>query len=1072
MSSINQITLIKRTSVFEGMIIREKFDRAKMIKFINSDLMRLTMISDPKCSVTNGFEEYMIRVYNNEKNLFIKYVENLDSDDFLNVKMQRGTYAWGRVNARKGLSLANMERKKRHTIAGKYFVDVDMDNCQPKILKQVCDAAKIDCPCLSYYVDNRADVLSEIIHTYSVDRESAKNYFIQKLFGGNFSRWELKWGPKFKKHADEKWIPTTFISNFESESNLIAQEIANCNPEIVKFVVEQNTLKQEKYDIEVQRFQDGLIEKLPKKPTKNVFGKVLSVFCQDKENDCIEAAYLEGLRQGKFPENVFVHCADGFMQPISTHTSEDCQMYSDAVFKATGFQMSFSVKEMDLAYDMKTLNDHIQFDFIYEKGWSTSAVAEYFKYLYCHERVSVKDVMYNYNGFIWESDDSKNSNTIMFIDEVFQPRLAYKFNQKIKELETKLDASWEEHKSTKEQPVDENEFSAEDIKKASDIMMGKMQLDNDCEDVFESAAIQAKKLKHATKVMKAAEKQKKEAEKKKKKLGKEEEKEKAEFCKTLSEYELLEKVQKAAKQLPQLNDNKLRIGYFKDIYMKLANDNIKFDKNIHVFAFNNRLVDLITGNDIEPNPDLYILTTCGYNYHKCYDTELIQKVMTIYEQILPNKEVCEYYKTILATGMGGFNVPNLITCQGVGRNGKSVVNGIFKKTIGKYGYRLASGLYTEKFKDTTANPQAANLHKIRGSLTSELEGNIYASVVKMLTSGADISARNLFSKDCEVSINATFIIESNASPVIVGDSDREAIMGRIRAIEFVSRFLSDEAYDKETDHESKNIYRVVTEYGTDLFHEKVRCVNFDILLPYYKIFVQNKFALPRQPELCRKFTSQYHENNDRFYQWFQETYKRDDTPTTIFPVKNLFELFKRSDQYKELPKDKKQAMTMKTFLQDNVYTSPYLKQYVKNRKEYYNGQRLTCDNIFGWKLIEDEGSDYQNMPIQQNVFETIITPPSVPLEFVKPSDFDKSKNVHVEPIEFFKIEKKEQKIEIVQPVVVVEEKEIEEINEVIETSPIVVVEEKIERRGRPKKIVVESDEPVKEKKPRGRPKKE
>jgi hypothetical protein len=61
---------------------------------------------------------------------------------------------YGRVYPQGSLSLCSFRRALRHTLAKNIYADIDIKNCQPTILHQVCISNGIDCPNLSEYVNN------------------------------------------------------------------------------------------------------------------------------------------------------------------------------------------------------------------------------------------------------------------------------------------------------------------------------------------------------------------------------------------------------------------------------------------------------------------------------------------------------------------------------------------------------------------------------------------------------------------------------------------------------------------------------------------------------------------------------------------------------------------------------------------------------------------------------------------------------------------------------------------------------------------------------------------------------
>lgn len=84
----------------------------------------------------------------------------------------------GRYYADKGLSLQGLPRNIRQTICSEYYVDIDIENCHPSILRHICNVYNIECPILSSYVDNRKKFLEE----NNVDKTT-----IIKLINGNKS---------------------------------------------------------------------------------------------------------------------------------------------------------------------------------------------------------------------------------------------------------------------------------------------------------------------------------------------------------------------------------------------------------------------------------------------------------------------------------------------------------------------------------------------------------------------------------------------------------------------------------------------------------------------------------------------------------------------------------------------------------------------------------------------------------------------------------------------------------------------------------------------------------------------
>ena len=102
----------------------------------------------------------------------------------LTVKYRRPKYQLGRVYPAKSLSLCSVRREIRHTLAYNKYVDIDVANCHPELLKQVCDHNKIKTRYLKQYVENREDILVDVMTYYDCRREEAKELFIILIYFG------------------------------------------------------------------------------------------------------------------------------------------------------------------------------------------------------------------------------------------------------------------------------------------------------------------------------------------------------------------------------------------------------------------------------------------------------------------------------------------------------------------------------------------------------------------------------------------------------------------------------------------------------------------------------------------------------------------------------------------------------------------------------------------------------------------------------------------------------------------------------------------------------------------------
>jgi len=86
-------------------------------------------------------------------------------------------------------SFSNFIKLIRNTACANWLVDIDMVNAHPNILLQICQEKDIECEYLEEYVNNREDILKNIMKTYNVNREDAKTLVIIIMYGGDIKSW-------------------------------------------------------------------------------------------------------------------------------------------------------------------------------------------------------------------------------------------------------------------------------------------------------------------------------------------------------------------------------------------------------------------------------------------------------------------------------------------------------------------------------------------------------------------------------------------------------------------------------------------------------------------------------------------------------------------------------------------------------------------------------------------------------------------------------------------------------------------------------------------------------------------
>jgi hypothetical protein len=170
-------------------------------------------------NINDQLENYFKLCYDKKKNIF-------------NVKYSKPRHKWGRVFPNKSLGLTCFPKKIRNTLIKNNYIDLDISNAQPSILYNICKSNDILCPILTQYINDRENILSQVMKSFNVAREDAKKLFLRLSFFGKVKPWcdELK----IKKTNCE------FIQNYIKELTNIAEEFKNKNKELYDTARRQN----------------------------------------------------------------------------------------------------------------------------------------------------------------------------------------------------------------------------------------------------------------------------------------------------------------------------------------------------------------------------------------------------------------------------------------------------------------------------------------------------------------------------------------------------------------------------------------------------------------------------------------------------------------------------------------------------------------------------------------------------------------------------------------------------------------------------------------------------------------
>jgi len=272
--------------------------------------------------------------YDNESQQLEKYKLLLDKKGLIRVEYNRSKgKKYGRVNPKQGLGLHCLRRQIRHSLVKHSMVDIDIVNCHPVLLLQICQKLGFNCNYLFDYVSNRDDILKQVIEQYNLEdiqeeqyintkKDRAKTLFIVLLYGGSFNKW-LK---DNNINSLDKPI-TQYINNLCKQLEIIGELIFNANPDLVKNI---EKCKEEQM-----------------KTNYNIKSSVLSHYLQEYENNILEHIYVFLKDKKVIINNVCALCNDGIMIEKNKYYNGLLDQIIEYLNERTEFKLSLKVKELN-----------------------------------------------------------------------------------------------------------------------------------------------------------------------------------------------------------------------------------------------------------------------------------------------------------------------------------------------------------------------------------------------------------------------------------------------------------------------------------------------------------------------------------------------------------------------------------------------------------------------------------------------------------------------------------------------------------------------------------------------------
>ncbi len=305
-SLINGITCYEVVNVK----ILDQLIKSKLLKTTVSNKMKSVFFESEK----DQLMAYKANIKGNYKKGFV----------LVKVKYNMGKIGIGRVSPDKSLGFINLRRQIRDTLCKGVYIDIDIENAQPTILHQLCEANGIVSVELKRYVERRNEYLKAIMDTYGVNRKSAKNLFIQIIYGGSFMGWYKENG--LDACFKDGIVILDFIDRYATEIKQIQRIISS-----------QNMILHE--------LRDKSKKKL--KNTDNLDGSILSYVLQDYERRVLEVIFEYCLKNGYIKNSIVSLCYDGIMILEELFKPEILSELKREVNEKLSLNLTFTAKEFE-----------------------------------------------------------------------------------------------------------------------------------------------------------------------------------------------------------------------------------------------------------------------------------------------------------------------------------------------------------------------------------------------------------------------------------------------------------------------------------------------------------------------------------------------------------------------------------------------------------------------------------------------------------------------------------------------------------------------------------------------------
>ena len=320
-------------SIFTKKKCRERVNISKVFGFINSK-MGITYSSSKR------YKNGVGKLYNCELKHIQNYRNQYDrQNDCFATSFHLPKHKWGRIIPHNYLSLSVMHRETRHAFCeDSDYVDLDMKNCAPVILNQICKHHNIYDECLEKYACNHDEVRQNIMKHHCCAEKVAKQLPISLINGGSYKTWITENGITVNTDKKinimegiEKFIKDKMLDIVYTHNKRIEADVLKCEPY--------------KWDSEFEI-------------KKGVMSLWLTTIERQIQEECVQYCIL---KYNAILEDV-IPCQDGFMIKEQYYSASLCDEMNKHIKNKFNLDIKWKVKPFDEAIEIPLYLEHMSYD--------------------------------------------------------------------------------------------------------------------------------------------------------------------------------------------------------------------------------------------------------------------------------------------------------------------------------------------------------------------------------------------------------------------------------------------------------------------------------------------------------------------------------------------------------------------------------------------------------------------------------------------------------------------------------------------------------------------------------------